>query len=231
MLPSDALNVSDDHRPVLPMIPRIARDPTEAHVLEMRRLRLLRELKLRGTIGAVADALSFSPSSVSQQLSQLEREAGVTLLRRVGRRVVLTPQAEILVEHTTALLERLERAEIEVNASLAKVSGTIRVAVFQSALLALVPPALTILRDDYPDLRVEITMREPESGLHDVWARDHDLVIAEQYPAHAAPRPADLDREELCVDPLRLGLPPGRDDVRTLSDARRLPWVMEPAVT
>ncbi|WP_316292839.1 LysR family transcriptional regulator, partial [Clavibacter michiganensis] len=200
-------------------------------MLEMRRLRLLRELKLRGTIGAVADALSFSPSSVSQQLAQLEREAGVPLLRRVGRRVVLTPQAEILVEHTTALLERLERAETEVNASLANVSGTIRVAAFQSALLALVPPALTILRDDYPDLRVEITMREPESGLHDVWARDHDLVIAEQYPAHAAPRPADLDREELCVDPLRLGLPPGRDDVRSISDARRLPWVMEPAGT
>lgn len=130
-------------------------------MLEMRRLRLLRELKLRGTIGAVADALSFSPSSVSQQLAQLEREAGVPLLRRVGRRVVLTPQAEILVEHTTALLERLERAETEVNASLANVSGTIRVAAFQSALLALVPPALTILRDDYPDLRVEITMREP----------------------------------------------------------------------
>ncbi len=200
-------------------------------MLEMRRLRLLRELKLRGTIGAVADALSFSPSSVSQQLAQLEREAGVPLLRRVGRRVVLTPQAEILVEHTTALLERLERAETEVNASLANVSATIREAAFQSALLALVPPALTILRDDYPDLRVEITMREPESGLHDVWARDHDLVIAEQYPAHAAPRPADLDREELCVDPLRLGLPPGRDDVRSISDARRLPWVMEPAGT
>ena len=61
-------------------------------MLEMRRLRLLRELKLRGTIGAVADALSFSPSSVSQQLAQLEREAAAAkraVVRR-ARRMIMT---------------------------------------------------------------------------------------------------------------------------------------------
>ena len=61
--------------------------------MELRRLRLLLELSRRGTVAAVADALDYSPSSVSVQLAELEREAGVKLLRRVGRNVALTPRA------------------------------------------------------------------------------------------------------------------------------------------
>ena len=100
-------------------------------MLDLRRLALLRELHVRGTIASVAAALHQSPSSVSQQLSTLEREAGAPLLRRVGRRVQLTPQAEVLVEHTAAILERLERAESELRASLGEATGTVRLAIFQ----------------------------------------------------------------------------------------------------
>ena len=63
-------------------------------MLDLRRLRLLRELAARGTIGAVAEALSYSPSAVSQQLAQLEKEAGVPLLERTGRNVRLTAAAQ-----------------------------------------------------------------------------------------------------------------------------------------
>src|SRR5262245_25181357 len=108
-------------------------------MFDVRRLRLLRELSVRGTIADVAAALHQSPSAVSQQLSQLEKEAGVPLLRKAGRRVQLTPQAEILVEHTAAILERLELAESDVVASLQEATGTVRIAVFQSAALALMP--------------------------------------------------------------------------------------------
>src|SRR5260221_13716162 len=78
---------------------------------DVRRLRLLRELSVRGTIAAVAEAQHLSPSSVSQQLTQLEREVGLPLLRKSGRGGQLTQQAEILVEHTEAILQRLEAAE------------------------------------------------------------------------------------------------------------------------
>ena len=156
-------------------------------MLDVRRLRLLRELKIRGTLAAVAEALSFSPSSISQQLAVLELEAGVPLLVRTGRRVQLTPQAEILVHHTSHLLERLELMETDLLSSLTAVSGTVKMAVFQSAALGIIPQALTLLGQEFPQLRVEITPREPESALFEVWARDFDLVIAEQYPGHAAP--------------------------------------------
>ncbi|MEU4732878.1 LysR family transcriptional regulator, partial [Streptomyces sp. NPDC023588] len=71
-------------------------------MLDVRRLRLLRELARRGTIAAVAEALAFSPSAVSQQLGVLEREAGLPLLERTGRGVRLTPAGQHLVGHAEA---------------------------------------------------------------------------------------------------------------------------------
>ena len=203
-------------------------------MLDVRRLRLLHELKIRGTLAGVAEALAYSPSAVSQQLALLEKEAGVSLLQKVGRRVRLTPQAEVLVLHTTYLLERLELAEAEMTASLTTVSGTVRVALFQSAAHALIPQALTLLAEEFPELRVEVTEREPERGLFEVSARDFDLVLAEQYPGHTRVHWPDLDRVNLATDALRLAVPPsrgGRAAAASLADAADLPWVMEPEGT
>lgn len=199
-------------------------------VLDVRRLRLLHQLQLRGTISAVATALSYTPSSVSQQLALLEAEAGVPLLEKSGRRVRLTPQAEVLVRHTSALIERLELMEAELDQSLTAVTGTVRLAVFQSAALGLIPQALTILSEEYPQLRVEVTQREPEHALFETWTREFDLVVAEQYPAHAAPLQPELDRVPLCEDELRLGVP-GTLTATHLVDAKNSAWVMEPRGT
>jgi DNA-binding transcriptional LysR family regulator len=212
-------------------------DVTEVPMLDVRRLRLLVELSDRGTLSAVADALSYSPSSVSQQLSQLEREAGVPLLVQVGRRVQLTPQAEVLVGHARAVLDRLEEAESEVARSLTTVGGTVRIAVFQSAAHAVVPQALTLLRAEHPALRVEVTEREPDVGLFEVSARDFDLVIAEQYPGHTRAHREELDRVHLVADTIRLALPPhpssrrAAPSDRSLIAAATMPWVLEPEGT
>ncbi|WP_448002329.1 LysR family transcriptional regulator [Agromyces bauzanensis] len=203
-------------------------------MLDVRRLRLLVELSRRGTLAAVAEALSYSPSSVSQQLGLLEREAGVPLLVQVGRRVQLTPQALVLVEHAKAVLDRLEEAEADVARSLTAVGGTVRIAVFQSAAHAVVPQALTLLRDEHPDLRVEVTEREPELALFDVAARDFDLVVAEQYPGHTRAHREDLDRVHLAADTIRLALPPATVTNRVtgaLAAASDVPWVLEPQGT
>ena len=205
-------------------------------MLDVRRLRLLVELSQRGTLAAVADALSYSPSSVSQQLSQLEKEAGVPLLEQVGRRVQLTPQAQLLVGHARAVLDRLEEAEADVARSLTAVGGTVRIAVFQSAAHAVVPQALTLLRAEHPDLRVEVTEREPDVGLFEVSARDFDLVIAEQYPGHTRAHREELDRVHLAADAIRLALPPNpdaddEDASRALVAASEMPWVLEPVGT
>ncbi|SHF55042.1 LysR substrate-binding domain-containing protein [Streptoalloteichus hindustanus] len=203
-------------------------------MFDLHRLRLLRELKHRGTIAAVAAALSYSPSSVSQQLSLLETEVGVPLLEPVGRRVRLTAQAEILVGHTEAVLARLERAEADISASLTDLTGTLRVGSFQTVSLTLVPAALTLLREAHPRLRVHVTQAEQETTLPALLARDFDLVVAEEYPGHPRPRPAELELADLCEDPLRLAQPGEAgpagptEALRALADHA---WIMEPVGT
>lgn len=199
-------------------------------MLELRRLRLLHELRLRGTIAEVARVLSFTPSAVSQQLATLEQEVGVPLLHRQGRRVALTPQGLLLADRAAELLELLERAEREVADSVGRATGRVRLVTFQSATLALLPPLLQVLSEQHPLLRVEVVQHEPESALWKTYAGDFDLVVAEEYPQHAAPHHPGIDRVPLGADPLRLALPPG-DAGAGLADAAERPWVMEPAGT
>jgi DNA-binding transcriptional LysR family regulator len=203
-------------------------------LLDIRRLRLLHELSLRGTLAEVAEALHQSPSSVSQGLTQLEHDVGVPLLEKAGRRVRLTPAAEVLVGHTAAILERLELAASEVAAQRSEASGTIRLAVFQSAASAFMPQMLTELAARHPRLRVTMSQREPEQALYETWMREFDLVIAEEYPGHAARVFPDLDREPLTTDLLRLAVPPSGepwDHIASVEQTADLPWTMEPVGT
>src|SRR5436190_4535104 len=117
-------------------------------MLDLRRLRLLRELNARGTIAAVADALQYTPSAISQQLAMLEREAGVPLLERAGRGVRLTDAALVLVGHAEALLERADLAEADLAAAAGTVAGRARIAGFQSVTIHLAVPALQALARD-----------------------------------------------------------------------------------
>jgi DNA-binding transcriptional LysR family regulator len=199
-------------------------------VLDLRRLRLLRELRRRGTIAAVAKALSYSPSAVSQQLATLEKEVGVPLLEPAGRRVRLTAQADVLVEHTERLLAEMERAEAAVASSLHDTVGTLRVAAFQTAVLALVPDALLRLAEDHPQLRVEVTEAEPEGALPALASGQFDLVLAEEYPGHPLPRPRESERQELFADELRL-VTPAVWSQRSLPALAARPFVMEPPGT
>lgn len=198
-------------------------------MLNLARLQILFELRQRGTLAEVAEALHLSPSAVSQQLSTLERETGTQLLRKTGRRVTLTPEAQVLCEHTEEILRAVEAAESDLATVSDEISGTVRMAAFQSVVLSLMPAMLTTLRATHPQLRVTLTQHEPEDALERTWMRDFDLVVAEQYPHHAAPHHDGLDREELMRDPIRLAVPPTWSDVASLLDVRDAPWVLEPA--
>src|SRR3712207_5533989 len=114
-------------------------------MLDVRKLRLLRELHARGTIAAVAEAMLYTPSAVSQQLAALQREAGVPLTERVGRRLRLTEAGLRLVDHADALIGRLEEAEADLQAAAGTVAGRVRVASLQTPLISVVPVANRIL--------------------------------------------------------------------------------------
>lgn len=199
----------------------------ESTVFELRRLRLLHELAQRGTLAAVAEALSFSPSTISQQLTQLERDARVPLLAPDGRRVRLTAHGMALAAYAARALDADEqmRAELE---ELQPGIAPVRVAVLQTATHAVVPAALTLLAQRAPDLRVELAEVPPEEGLFELSARGFDLAIAEQYPGLTRELRPGLDRQVLGTDPVRLATQGAATSLRELSHHA---WVFEPTGT
>ena len=176
-------------------------------MLDLRRLRLLHELHERGTIAAVAEAVRYTPSAVSQQLAVLERELGVPLLERAGRGVRLTDAGRVLVGHAAALLDRAAIAEAELAATVGEVAGRARIAAFQSVALRLAAPAMRALQADTPHLRCELVEAEPEDSLPALALGDFDLVLADEWQQHPLPRPAGVDRHELLRDPVMVVVP------------------------
>ena len=202
-------------------------------MLNLHRLAILAELDTRGTLASVAETLSYSPSAVSQQLSQLEREAGVALLEPIGRGVRLTDAARILVGHARTAIAELELAEAELAAAQHRVGGVLRVATFQTVMLSVSAPVLTDLRDRYPELRIDVAQREAEGATAGLLAGEFDLVLGEEYSDHPQQTPVRVDRVDLGDGELRLALPTsgpwsGRRRLAELADA---PWAVDPEET
>jgi DNA-binding transcriptional LysR family regulator len=201
-------------------------------MLNPRRLAVLREFAVRGTIAGAAEALAFTPSAVSQQLSQLQREAGVELLRKTGRRLELTDAGRTLVERAGELLERVEEVEAELAAQAGEVRGTVRVAAFQTALAALAMPALEALAAVHPAVRVELVEAEAEESLPLLARGALDVVVAEEYEHAPRPRLPQLRRDYLEPDEMLLALPrDAPDGPVALADLASSTWASARAGT
>ncbi|MFE2549940.1 LysR family transcriptional regulator [Streptomyces sp. NPDC059355] len=176
-------------------------------MLDVRRLRLLRELARRGTIAAVAEALAFSPSAVSQQLAVLEREAGLPLLERTGRRVRLTPAGQNLVRHAEAVLERLEQADADLAEARSGLAGGLRVGAFPTAIRAIVPAALVALARRHPGLEPMVSETDPAEVAHALRAGDLDVALIHEYDFVPAPQEPGIATRPLYRESMYLAAP------------------------
>jgi DNA-binding transcriptional LysR family regulator len=208
-------------------------------MLDIRRVRFLSELADRGTLAAVAEALSYSPSAVAQHVHALERELGVTLIEPVGRRVQLTGPARILVEHARRIFAELERAEADVASAVDEPRGTVRIAAFQTAAWTLLPILVDGLAARHPQITLEFTEGENAenlAGLSSLASNRFDLVVFEDYPGLPIGLDEALDVHDMSDDPMWLAVPAAlaatlddaHDPLPQLADAN---WVMEPPGT
>lgn len=203
-------------------------------MIEVRRLRLLRELAARGTVAAAAAACSLTPSAVSQQLATLEREAGTRLFERVGRTLRLTEAARRLVAHTEVILADLERAEADLATLSTSVRGTVRLAAFPTAARTLVPAALRRCRDEHAELHVVLHQQEPHDSLPALKLGDLDVALTYAYdllPHHTDP---GLELVALLTDPILVALPPGHPAAAgpvVLDKLRDERWIAAPEGT
>lgn len=202
-------------------------------MLDVRRLRLLRELAHRGTIAAVAEALNFTPSAVSQQLSALEREAGLPLLERTGRRVALTPAGRTLVRHAEAVLEQLERAAAELAHARHGLAGPLRIGTFPSAARTVIPAALLALARRHPGLEPMLREIDPAGVADAIRAGDLDVALIHEYDFVAARPEPGLGTAALCTEELYLASsaphPPNPDmsgaGAAVIGAWRAAPWI------
>lgn len=175
-------------------------------MLDVRRLRVLREVALRGSIAGAAEALRFTPSAVSQQVAKLEREAGVALVERGPRSISLTPAGWRLVEHAEAILDRLARAEIELRA-LAGEPPALRLGAITTAAVGIVPDALVRFGAVRPDVEVTVAEADPLASLARLPTREIDLAIVFEYDFVPLPADPRVVYEVLLEEPLRVVLP------------------------
>lgn len=150
-------------------------------MIDLDALASLRAVEQQGSVVAAASALGFTPSAISQQIKRLERQAGVALLERVGRGVVLTQEGRQLVERGARLLDDLEEIESGLHRRAGTVTGTIRLVAFATALRGLVAPSLPALLREHPELQVRLLERDPWEAVELVATGQSDVGIVHSW--------------------------------------------------
>ncbi len=175
-------------------------------MLNVARLRVLKEVAYRGSFSAAAEELSYTQSAVSQQIAALEAEAGMALLQRHARGVSLTAAGQMLLGHAEGILARVETAE----ASLAEIAGLrggrLRMASFPTAGATLMPFAIATFRASYPDVELTLSEGEPEEIAPRLRAGELDLALLFEFEGETE-LGEGTTRVELLEDPMYLALP------------------------
>jgi DNA-binding transcriptional LysR family regulator len=212
-------------------------------MLNVNRLRVLREVAHRGSFSAAADALSYTQSAVSQQIGALEAEVGMTLLERRPRGVSLTAAGQTLVGHAESVLADLDAAEAALAAIAGLRGGRLRMASFPTAGATLMPLAIATFRARHPAVELTLAEGEPEQVAPRLRTGELDLALLFEFDSSPDERAGgstrtdgpelapggSLTRVQLLQDPLYLALPrghrlAGRRRLR-LEDLREEAWI------
>lgn len=176
-------------------------------MLNLNRLIMLREVAAKKTIASAAEALFMSPSAVSQQMSVLEREAGVPLLERHGRGVRLTDAGRRLVSDTENILADIEEAEAHLALGTAGIVGHLRVSAFPTAARSVFIPVLVRLAKEHPNLRISMVDLEPEESIPALKVRELDLVLTYEWNLLPTLAERGVEFEDLFWEPVYLAMP------------------------
>jgi DNA-binding transcriptional LysR family regulator len=197
---------------------------------DLRLLKVLREVALRGSFSAAAEALSYSQPAVSQQIARLEAQAGVKLIERQSKGIRLTPAGEALVRHTERILAQLAQAQAELTEIAASARGRLRIASFATAAGTIVSRAVSAFRHMRPGVEVDLQLMDPPQSVPALRRGDVDLVITEEGGFEADPVLSGLGVERLMDDVLYAALPSGHPLATrraiALSDLREEEWML-----
>jgi len=178
-------------------------------MLDVKRMRVLREVVARGSFSGAADSLHLSQSAVSQQVAALEREVGMSLLERTSDGPKLTPAGERLMEHADAVISRLEEAERELTEIAGLQGGRVRLVSFPTASATLVTHAVSTFRKRFPDVELKLGEAEPNDSLGALRAGDFDIAISYDFELYPEEPGRDLQSELILEEVMEVALPKG----------------------
>ncbi len=178
-------------------------------MLDVKRLRILREVAARGSFSAAAEELYLSQSAVSQQVATLEREVGMSLLERTSGGPKLTDAGQALVAHADAVICRLEEAERELAAIAGLEGGRLRLVSFPTASATLVTRAVSNFRDRYPGVELQLGEAEPEDSVPALKRGEFDLALTYDYAFNPDEPDRDIESALLLEEEMQVALPPG----------------------
>lgn len=199
-------------------------------MLDLKRLRFLREVAERGTITAAAEALAYTPSAISQQISILEEEVGTPLLERQGRNVALTPAGRVLVDHAPAVFDAVERATTAVSEATGEVAGKVMVGALPSVMAALIPDTFQSLAIEHPRVVLHLVELGHDDAARELRLGALDVAVDQRYKHVPHSRHKGLTERKILDEPLYLAVP-AASVVRKLSDASGHRWVAAPLET
>ena len=197
--------------------------------MDLKRLQFLREVAARSTISAAAEALGYTPSAVSQQLSVLENEMGTALLERRGRNVILTPAGEALVRASSDVFAAVDRAEAAVEQAGELAVGPVRVGSFQSIGSTIVPRAFSALHRSRPNLEVHFIQYEYQL-MRDLDLGVIDIALGQQYSNVPKRDEGRFERRDVLIEPVFLAVPE-TSPAKSLQDVQDEMWVVAPPTT
>jgi molybdate transport repressor ModE-like protein len=203
-------------------------------MLDVRRMRVLREVAARGSFSAAAEALSFTQSAVSQHVAALERETGTQLVERRRSGVRLTEAGRVLVGHADAILARIESAEEDL-ASLAGLrGGRLRLISFQSGGSTLAPRAVAAFHDRHPKVDLSMLEAEPDEAGERLRSGEVDLALVYDHESTPGLLSPELSLTHLLDDRYDAILPAGHALAGrarlSLSDLSGEQWVASTSV-
>jgi molybdate transport repressor ModE-like protein len=196
-------------------------------MLDVKRLKVLREVAAQGSFSTAAEKLGYTQSAVSQQIAALEREAGATLIERNPRGLRLTGAGEALVRHADKILARLAEAEAELEAIAGLRGGRLRLATFPTAGATLVPHAVREFNQRHPEVELNLTEAEPYDSVPLLKSGELDLILVEDTDVREDDE--DVELVHLLDDPMYLVMPTShplaaKDHVR-LADLADESWI------
>ncbi|MFH8804579.1 LysR family transcriptional regulator [Streptomyces sp. NPDC017936] len=196
-------------------------------MLDVRRMQVLRAVITSGSVTAAAAHLGYTPSAISQQISALEKETGMTLLRRAGRGVAPTAAGLLLTRYTAVISQHLAEAETALADLRAGRAGRLALRYFASVGPTLLAPALARVRHEHPGVAIDPKLADPDEALSEVDRGDADLAVVVRRPTEAHHQGIRvihlLDDAYQAVLPV--GHPLAAERVVDLADLAGEPWV------